>query len=87
MSQRSRGPAREIGAIIPISDANKLLWERYYGPMQSAAAAFNAAIRNTENMLAAIIMEREGASTETHVFDIDKLRIIPKPKAPNDGKS
>lgn len=80
MSQRRRAIALVTGEIRPISDANKLLWERYYKPMQAAAAQFNAAITNTQNILAAIIMEREGVSTETHVFDMDKLRIVPRPR-------
>lgn len=72
---------RVIGEIRPISDAHKLLWERYYGPMQAAAAQLNAAIQNTQNILAGIILEREGFSPETHLFDADKLRIIPRPRA------
>lgn len=85
MSNRSRGPARIIGEIKPISDANKLLWERYFNPMQAAAAQFNAAIRNTEQILAAVIIEREGFTTDTHVFDMEKMRVIPRPKAVADN--
>lgn len=76
------------GEIRPISDANKLLWERYYGPMNAAAAQMNAAIQNTQNILGAVILEREGVSPDTHVFDADNLRIIPRPrKGDNGGKS
>ena len=83
MSNRDRRSARVIGEIKPISDTNKLLWERYYGPMQAAAAQFNAAIQNTQNILGAIILEREGFSPDTHIFDADNLRVIPRPQPGN----
>lgn len=86
MSQRKRGIAlMGVGEIRPISDASKLLWERYWGPMNAAAAQFNAAVTNTQNILAAIIIEREGLSPETHVFDMDKLRIVPRPRVKGGG--
>lgn len=85
MSQRTRRVAREIGEVHPIGDKSKLLWERYYAPMQNAAAAMNAAITNTQNMIAAIIIEAEGFSPETHVFDMDKLRIMRRPVAKKVG--
>lgn len=65
----------------PLSDKSKLLWERYHGPMQSAAHALNQAITNTQNLLAGILLEMEGYSPETHVFDIDKMCIRPRPQA------
>lgn len=76
---------RAIGPVVPISDANKLMWERYIGPMQSAAAQLNAAIANTQNILAGIIIEREGFLTDTHIFDMDKLRIVPRPNVKGNG--
>jgi hypothetical protein len=76
---------REIGASQPISAESTLLWERWYKPMQAAAAQINAAITNTQNILAAIILEREGVSPDTHLLDIDKLRIIARPKTTKDN--
>lgn len=69
----------QITSSTPITDTNKLLWERYHGPMQAAAAQLNAAIQNVQNILAGIIIEREGFSTETHLFDMDRLRIVKRP--------
>ena len=80
MSQRSRSTPRIIGEIKPISDKSKLIWERYYGPMNGAAQALNVAIQNTQNILGGIILELEGVSPETHIFDVDKMRIIPRPQ-------
>jgi len=71
---------REIGIVHPISDKNKLLWERYYGPMQAAAAQFNAAIQNTQNLLGAIIIEAEGFDPRSSVFDADHMAIRPRSK-------
>jgi hypothetical protein len=62
-----------------LSGESQLLWERFFGPMQGAAAQFNAAIRNTENILAAMILEKEGFSAETHLFDMDRQVILPRP--------
>lgn len=81
----SKRGGRVIGEIKPLSDANKLLWERYQGPMNAAAAQFNAAIANTQNILGRIIMEREGVDPDTHVLDVDRMRIIPRPKGGVNG--
>lgn len=87
MSQRSRAPARIIGEIKPLSDANKLLWERYQGPMNAAAAQFNAAIANTQNLLGRIIIESEGMDPDKYLLDVDKMRIVPRPpEGANGGK-
>ncbi len=75
-----RRAPRIVGEVKPIGDKSRLLWERYYGPMQQSAAAFNAAIANTQNLLGAIILEMEGVSVETHVFDADNMRVIPRPR-------
>ncbi len=86
MSQRRNRIVREIGPVHPINDKNKLMWERYHGPMQAAAAQLNVAIQNTQNMLARIIMESEGFDADKHVFDMDKLVILPRPtKAEGNG--
>lgn len=66
----------------PISDKSRLLWERYFGTMQAAAANLNTAIRNTENVIASVILEMEGVSPDTHIFDMDRLQILPRPPAP-----
>lgn len=65
----------------PLSDASKLLWERYQGPMNAAAQQFNAAIANTQNLLARIIIEREGLDPDHHVLDVDVMGIRSRPKA------
>lgn len=85
MSNRQRG--RVIGEIKPISDKSKLLWERYYKPMQGAAAALNAAIQNTENIIGGIILEAEGLSPDTHMFDPAKMRAVPRPRAKDNGNA
>lgn len=64
----------------PIGDASKLMWERFINPMQAAAAQMNAAIANTQNILAGVILEREGFSPDTHVFNLDTMRIVSRPK-------
>lgn len=70
---------------FPLSDKGKLLWERYFTPMQAAAATFNTAIKNTEQLLASILLEIDGYSPETHVFDMDHLRIIKRPAVAGDN--
>lgn len=80
-------PAR-ITPALPgekISDKATLLWERYFKPMQNAAAALNAAVRNTENVLGGIILEMEGKSSETHIFDPDRMMIVQRPTAGENG--
>ena len=62
-----------------LSDKSRLLWERYFNTMQAAAANMNTAIRNTENIIGGIILEMEGVSPDTHLFDMDRLTIIPRP--------
>lgn len=73
---------RAPGIVKPLSDKSKLLWERYYGPMQGAAQSLNAAIANTQNLLAVIIMEMEGVDPTMHTFDADNMRIIARPNVP-----
>lgn len=79
MSNRSKREPRIIGEIKPLSDKSVLLWERFYGPMQQAAAQLNAAITNTQNIIGGMILEMEGLSPKTHVFDADNMRCIPRP--------
>lgn len=63
-----------------ISDANKLLWAQYYGPMQQAAATLNAAITNTQNLLATVIAKSEGLDPSEWVFDMDRVVMVKRPK-------
>jgi hypothetical protein len=63
----------------PLSAESTLLWERFHGPTQAAAQQLNAAISNMQNILGGIIVEKEGFTTETHIFDADRMRIIPRP--------
>lgn len=76
---RASADVKPILPSKPISDKSRLLWERYFAPMQGAAQALNAAIINTQNVLGGIILEMEGVSAETHVFDMDNMRIVPRP--------
>ena len=79
MSQRARNRI-PVPQPLPhkISDTNRLMWERYFNPMQSAAAQLNAAITNVENILGAIILEREGFSPDTHQFNAGNGTIVPR---------
>ena len=79
MSQRNRQPARVIGEIKPLSDASKLLWEKYQRPMEAAAQAFNNAILNNQNIIGRIIIESEGLDPDKYLLDVDKMRIVPRP--------
>lgn len=79
MTEPAAAPADKIEPPRPLSDKSQLLWQRYYVPMQAAAAAFNAAVQNTQGMFAEIILGIEGVSKETHIFDADNMRIIPRP--------
>lgn len=72
-------PAKTVPAH-KVSDKSRLLWERYHGAMQAAAQQMNAAIRNTESLLAGVIIEAEGFSTETHILNLDTLTVIPRPR-------
>lgn len=76
--------------VIPVpthkcGDKSRLLWERYQGAMQAAANQLNAAIRNTESILAGVIIEAEGFSTDTHILNTDNLTIIPRPAVKGDN--
>ena len=73
-------PVESLPVVHELSDANKLLWERYYGPMNAAAQTLNAAIVNTQNLLARIIIEQEGFNADEHVLDMDRLVIRQRPK-------
>lgn len=77
---------RAAPVAIPVSDKSKLLWERYYKPMQAAAATFNAAVANTENLLAGLILEMEGKDPADFVFDMSAVAIIPRPR-PRTGEN
>jgi hypothetical protein len=73
---------------VKLSDKSRLLWERYFPMMNGAAQAMNAAIQNTENVLAGIILEIEGVSIETHQVNFQTMEIVPRPRQPgnNNGK-
>ena len=45
---------------VPLSDKAVLFWERYHKPMNAAAQSLNAALVNTQNILAGIVIEMEG---------------------------
>jgi hypothetical protein len=57
VSMARKGPKTERK---PISEANRELWLAYLGPMRLAAAQFQAAVNATEQVLGALILEREG---------------------------
>ncbi len=79
--QLNDGKEPATPVVHKISDKSMLVWERYYGSMQAAASMMNQAITNTQNVLAVMIIEAEGFSPETHVFNMDKLVIVERPKA------
>lgn len=81
MSQRRN--RRTPGVVHPISDKAKLLWERYWGPMNGAAQSLNAALNNTMNLIGTIIVEMEGFDPKSHLFDADNMRIISRPNTPD----
>lgn len=70
---------------VPLSDKAVLFWERYHKPMNAAAQSLNAALVNTQNILAGIVIEMEGYDSATHLFDVDKMRIIPRPPEKDNG--
>jgi len=79
---------RVIGKIAgaqphKLSDKSARLWESYYGPMSGAANALNAAIQNVQNILGRVIIAHEGFDPDTHMFDADRMQIIPRPIAPS----
>ena len=80
MSNRRGVTPLMTGEIRPLSAESKLLWERYWGPMNSAAVQFNAALRNAENILGTIILEKEGLDPEKYLVDVEKMRIVPRPR-------
>jgi hypothetical protein len=67
--------------VRDISDKSKLLWASYFGPIQSAVAQLNAAITNTNDVVARSIMEAEGVSPEEWVFDMATVKLTRRPKA------
>jgi len=72
-------PSRDVKTI---SDTNKLLWERYWGPMNAAAQQLNAAILNAQNVVARIIIEREELNPDTHLLEVDRMVILERPTGP-----
>lgn len=66
-----------------LSDKTARVWESYQRPMSGAIQALNAAIMNTQNVLGAIVLEMEGFSVDTHMFDVDRMVIIERPVPPS----
>jgi hypothetical protein len=85
MSRRPRAIAFPVSKAIPLTDKSKLLWSQYYGPAQAAAQQMNAAFGSMQNILARIIIESQGLDADTHLFDMDKLVIVPRPKGEGNG--
>ncbi len=71
----------QTGEIHKVSDKGARLWESYYGPMNGAALALNAAIINVQNILGRIIMQLDGYDPDTHSFDPSRMVIVPRPVA------
>jgi hypothetical protein len=67
---------------IALSDKAALFWERFAKHMDNAINAFNGHVVNARTTMAAIVIEMEGYSTDTHAFDIDRMRIIPRDELP-----
>jgi hypothetical protein len=84
--KRNRGV---IGKIeVPthkVSDKSARLWESYFGPMNGAVQGLNSAIQNVQNILGRIIIAQEGMDPDTHVFDADRMVILPRPVGSNNG--
>lgn len=83
MAQKIGGQGRVIGKVDPphkVSDKAARLWESYYGPMNGAAQALNAAITNTQNILGRIVLEMDGFSTDTHILDAETMTIRQRPQ-------
>lgn len=78
-NSENRNSTNSADAGKSVSAESTLLWERYYGPTQAAAQQLNAAIQNMHNIIGSWIVEKEGFTTETHIFDADKMRVVPRP--------
>lgn len=80
---------RVAGTIAPaphkLSDKSARLWEAYYGPMNGAVQGLNSAIQNVQNILGRVIIAQEGLDPDTHLFDADRMVIIPRPTPPPVG--
>lgn len=93
MSRHRRSNAPVVGTLKPpteiksIGDKSYALWNRYFPPMQQAAQMLNAAIENTQNILGSIILEIEGCSAETYIFDADRMRIVPRSLLKSTGEN
>lgn len=86
MSRKFRGP-KLVGPSGPkpetrdITDKSKLVWKSFFDPMSAAVANLNAAIQQAQNTVAQCIIEAEGLTVEEWVFDMDKLKLMKRPKA------
>ncbi len=63
----------------PLSDASKLAWSQYQGPMQAAAQQLNAAITSAQNVIAAQLIKSEGLDPSEWFFDMDRLVLVRRP--------
>lgn len=90
MKRRNRmagiiSPSRNGDAKVerrPISDKSKLTWERFIGPLQNMAANANAALQNSQNTVARLLIEQEGLNADEWMFDADRLELVKKPPEP-----
>lgn len=78
--QRQEQAQERTREIHDISDRSRLIWERFFRPMQSAAATLNIAIAAAQDVVAGQIMEAEGFSADEFLFDVDSLTIVRRPK-------
>lgn len=59
----------------PLSDADKLQWQKFLGPAEQCVAAVQVAINNSANVLAERMMRDAGLDPEDGwQFNKDKLR-------------
>lgn len=63
-----------------ISDKSKLVWERFIGPLASAASQMNVALTNAQNIMAQRIIEAEGLNPDEWIFDIDNVQLVKRPE-------
>jgi len=70
----------------PISAESQLFWNEYLIPANAAVANMNNAFAVIQNMLAKIVLEREGYDYRTHALNLDSMRIVRKPDAPMDER-
>lgn len=60
----------------PLSDASKLIWAQFMGPMEAAAQQLNLAMAAARNTVATQLMKAEGLDPEDWQFNMDTLRFV-----------